>query len=396
MYRTFDKKRQVIELVRNPQFLRGSDTTRPDGFPDAILIRHGYGADGAVRAVERGQADLASIRIDNSLGVRAEVRVRYRGLLHSNPGLGVQGAVLNTRIPPFNDRRARQAFNYAVDRRRLVALAGADLVTSTCQFLPPNLAGYHRYCPYTVGGDPDGPYVGPDPVKARHLLAASHTRGERVVFRETAMLGPTPITTYLVSVLRGLGYRVRIARGDPTPRDQVASGGWGLDYPDASDLFLPIAGCGSPGSANPFHFCDRGIEDEMAHALALEIDRPQAAARLWAKVDRDVTDEAPWVPYLNQGTVDIVRAVSATTSSPRPLRALCTTSSGCADPANQPTPAVRDPCELETAASGAIGAFVLGCERLDGAESGPRRGRRERRLRFTRRGPWFDPRCAHS
>ncbi len=189
MYRTFDKKRQVIELVRNPQFLRGSDTTRPDGFPDAILIRHGYGADGAVRAVERGQADLASIRIDNSLGVRAEVRVRYRGLLHSNPGLGVQGAVLNTRIPPFNDRRARQAFNYAVDRRRLVALAGADLVTSTCQFLPPNLAGYHRYCPYTVGGDPDGPYVGPDPVKARHLLAASHTRGERVVFRETATLG---------------------------------------------------------------------------------------------------------------------------------------------------------------------------------------------------------------
>jgi ABC-type transport system substrate-binding protein len=106
MYRTFDRKRQIIELVRNPQFRPWSAAARPDGYPDTIRIRFGYGADGAVRAVERGKADLASIGLNNSLGVRTELRIRYRGLLHSNPSLNVGGAgVLNTRIPPFDDQR---------------------------------------------------------------------------------------------------------------------------------------------------------------------------------------------------------------------------------------------------------------------------------------------------
>ena len=305
MYRTFDKKRQVIELVRNPRFRTGSAGTRPDGFPNAIRIRFGYGADGAVHAVEHGRADLASIRLDNSLGVRTEVRVRYRGLLRSNPVLGVDGAILNTRIPPFSDRRVRQAFNDAVDRRRLVVLGGADLVTSTCQLLPPNLPGYRRYCPYMLGSHVDGPYLGPDLAKARRLIAASHTRGQKIVFRDVAALGPTSITQYLVARLRTLGYRVQLVRGEPKPGDQVAGGaGWSIDYPDASSFLIPIVGCGSP--SNAFHFCNRRIDRELKKALAVDVDGPQAAARLWAKVDRDVTDEAPWVPYLNEGTVDII------------------------------------------------------------------------------------------
>jgi ABC-type transport system substrate-binding protein len=306
MYRTFDKKRQIIELVRNLQFRPWSAAARPEGFPDRIRIHFGYGADAAVRAVERGKADLASVRFDNSAAVRAELRIRYRGLVHSYPVLNVQGALLNTQIPPFDDRRARQAFNDAVDRRRLVALAGADKVTPTCQFLPPNLAGYRRYCPYMRGNNVDGPYTGPDLAKARRLVAASHTRGERVVFRDPSQHGPTVITRYLLSVLRGLGYRVRLARGEPKPRDQITGGGWGIDYPDTSAMLLPIVGCGS--ASNTFSFCEARIDRDMARAVALEINRPQAAARLWANVDRDVTDEAPWVPYLNERSVDVVSA----------------------------------------------------------------------------------------
>jgi peptide/nickel transport system substrate-binding protein len=305
MYRTFDKKGQILELVRNPRFRPWSAAARPHGFPDAILIRHGYTADGAVRAVERGEADLTGVGDNTSPAVRADLRIRYGGLLHSNPILDVQGAVLNTHIPPFDDRRARQAFNYAVDRRHLIALGGADLATPTCQLLPPNLAGYRRYCPYMRAGHVDGPYTGPDPAKARRLIAASHTRGERVVLRETAAQGISPITRYLVSVLRDLGYRVKLVTGDARRSDQVANTGWAIDYPDASTMLVPMVGCGAV-VANPFSFCDRRIDREMTRALALEVDRPQAAARLWAKVDREVTDEAPWVPYLNPRAADVV------------------------------------------------------------------------------------------
>jgi peptide/nickel transport system substrate-binding protein len=306
MYRMFDKKRQIIELVRNPQFRPWSAAARPDGFPDRIRIHFGYGADAAVRAVERGKADLASIGFKNSLGVRTEVYIRHRGLVHSYPILDVQGALLNPLTPPFNDRRVRQAFNDAVDRRHVVALAGADLATSTCQFLPPNLAGYRRYCPYMRGGNVGGEYAGPDLAMARRLVAASRTHGKKVVFRVADPKQPTPIERYLASVLNGLGYRVRFAAGDATLRDQMVVNGWAIDYPDTSAMLLPIVGCRS--ASNTFSFCEARIDREMARAVALEINRPQAAARLWAKVDRDVTDEAPWVPYLNQRSVDIVSA----------------------------------------------------------------------------------------
>jgi peptide/nickel transport system substrate-binding protein len=205
---------------------------------------------------------------------------------------------------PSTTSALERAFNYAVDREHLVALAGADLATSTCQFLPPNLAGYHRYCPYMHLGRLDGPYTGPDPAKARRLVTESHTRGATVVLRDVNAQGTTPITRYLVSVLHGLGYRVRFTTGDAKPGDQVAVSRWSIDYPDPSDVLVPVISCGS--ASNTFHFCDRRVEQEMARAVALETSRPQAAARLWAKVDRDVTDEAPWVPYLNIGSIDIV------------------------------------------------------------------------------------------
>jgi ABC-type transport system substrate-binding protein len=90
---------------------------------------------------------------------------------------------------PSTTSALERAFNYAVDREHLVALAGADLATSTCQFLPPNLAGYHRYCPYMHLGRLDGPYTGPDPAKARRLVTESHTRGATVVLRDVNAQG---------------------------------------------------------------------------------------------------------------------------------------------------------------------------------------------------------------
>ena len=55
---------------------------------------------------------------------------------------------LNTRRPPFNNLKARQAINYAADRAAYVKIAGgSSLAVPTCQILPPNFPGYTSVLP---------------------------------------------------------------------------------------------------------------------------------------------------------------------------------------------------------------------------------------------------------
>jgi ABC-type transport system substrate-binding protein len=83
------------------------------------------------------------------------------------------------------------------------------------------------------------------------------------------------------------------------------------DFPAASNFVSPILTCASftPGTqanTNAAEFCDPTIDREVQRALALEVDQPQAAAKQWAKVDHDVTDQAPWLSYSNDRIVEFV------------------------------------------------------------------------------------------
>jgi peptide/nickel transport system substrate-binding protein len=46
-------------------------------------------------------------------------------------------------------------------------------------------------------------------------------------------------------------------------------------------------------------FCDRGIDKRAARALDLFATDPDGAARIWAQLDRELVDQAPWVPLFN-------------------------------------------------------------------------------------------------
>ena len=118
------------------------------------------------------------------------------------------GIWLNTRLAPFDDVRVRQAVNYAVDRNHLAELAGGPSVAQAgCQMLPPGVDGYRPFCPFTLHPNAAGTYGGPELAKARSLVAASGTKGERVkVWFYKIGIGRRN-SAYLVAVLKSLGYR---------------------------------------------------------------------------------------------------------------------------------------------------------------------------------------------
>src|SRR5207249_579446 len=89
-----------------------------------------------------------------------------------NPPPAAEGAYffMNMRLAPFNNLKARQAVNYAIDRQELVRLRGG-LGVPTYNFLPP---GYPQYKKIT-----------PDPYpynlqKAKQLVQQSGTAGQKV------------------------------------------------------------------------------------------------------------------------------------------------------------------------------------------------------------------------
>ena len=94
---------------------------------------------------------------------------------------------------------------------------------------------------------------------------------------------------------------------------QLGLTGWAADIPTASDFFLPVLTCRSlyqdPAStANLAEFCDPHADRLASQAQAAQQTDPAAARKLWAKLDRIVTDQAPWVPVLNASYTVFVSA----------------------------------------------------------------------------------------
>ena len=61
-------------------------------------------------------------------------------------------------------------------------------------------------------------------------------------------------------------------------------------------------------NGNTSQFCDPAIDREIAHAQSLQTNDPEASTRLWAKIDRDITWQAPWVSFANGVKLEAISA----------------------------------------------------------------------------------------
>ena len=311
------QSKRFVRLVRNPHFHVWSQAAKPDGYVDEITIQLGVDQRMGLRAVERGQADYMFGAVPNEQKTIEELRTRYAGQLHTNPSPALILAFLNTRVAPFDNVDARRALNYAVDRRAAAAVGGAS-TQPTCQILPPDFPGYRPYCPYTLNPGPGRPWSAPDLVKARRLIARSHTRGMRVTVG-----APKPTAAayarYLVTLLDTLGYRASSRLmpfetyfpyiNDSRHHVQIALSYWGADYPAPDDFLKVLFSCQSftpndPGNANKSEFCDPRADRLMQRALKAR--DPASSNALWARADRRVVDEAAVLPLENPEQIDLV------------------------------------------------------------------------------------------
>ena len=75
-----------------------------------------------------------------------------------------------------------------------------------------------------------------------------------------------------------------------------------LDEPEAD-----VPELGEPREkGDDSEFCDPAIDRQVALATALQAASPADAAELWARLDRELTDRALWLPTVTGKTVDLV------------------------------------------------------------------------------------------
>jgi oligopeptide transport system substrate-binding protein len=282
-----------IVLERNDDYYRE---------PKPQLERINYILSGGSRMVmyEQGDLDLTPVGLNDIERVTDPTNPLSQEL-HTVDSLGVFYIGLNVNQPPFDDVKVRQAFNYALDRQRIIDVVYKKTVPVAWGIVPPPMPNY---------SNPDLKPLEYDPQKAQELIAESKygdvSEFPDITFHVLGSGGATGrvIEAIVASYEENLGLKIEVQQTDwatflsdlhrPDNPDQMWGGeaGWIADYPDPHDFLDVLFRCGS--QQNNTNYCNPEVDKLLDQAAAEE--NPDKRQELYRQVEQTVIDEAAWVP----------------------------------------------------------------------------------------------------
>jgi ABC-type transport system substrate-binding protein len=277
-----------------------------EGLPklDQITFEIGQEPTVALLRLQRGEVDILGDGIPPAqfLQVRespGDARIVEGGQLHTGY------VTMNVNMAPFDDVRVRRAVNMAINKDRIVQIINGRAVPAN-QPLPPTMPGF--------ADDYEGYAYDPEGAKAL-LQEAGHGDGfttelfvyntdpnpriAQAIQQDLAQIG---ITAEIQSLAQA---NVIAAGGEPQGAPMIWSGGmaWIADFPDPSNFYGPILGCGGAvqGGWNWAWYCNEELDAKAAEADALT-DPARAAEReqMWREVFLAIMEDAPWAPVFNE------------------------------------------------------------------------------------------------
>ncbi len=208
---------------------------------------------------------------------------------------------LNSKIPPFDNRKVREAANLAIDNRAIARLFGG-LLTPGCNFLPPGLPGHRPIepCPW---GAPDGPA---DLAKAKKLVQEAGAEGEKVTVYGPAEPEPKRAIEYFADQLNQIGLKASPKALDPSvymgvvgsakTKAQAGFANFFQDYPHPANFMANVDGSSiqPQNNPNPGNVDDPEINKGIAE-LRGEQDLDKVTGQ-WADLDRKLIERAWLAP----------------------------------------------------------------------------------------------------
>jgi peptide/nickel transport system substrate-binding protein len=305
---TADVDASLLILDRNPRFTPRSALVKQAGYADHVRF--------LTPPPNLDETSMTTLGIDvvDARGYPAlrALASQYPDRYRTVSVAGTHHLVLDTHTPPFSDRRARQAFAFAVDRRSLAEefLGGAV----TCHLSPPGYPGSAEPCRFTDDSDGSPTWHAPDLDHARQLVRESGTTGATV----TVVLDDLPtervLGDRLAQTLTRLGYRPQIRYEDPDkqyPRlndpavnMQVGWSGWGVDFPSWSQFFDGDLRCTDADPEHPpqvglgnRHYCNAAIDRLAEAARSMETKDRHRAWQQWSAYFDAAEQDAALIPF---------------------------------------------------------------------------------------------------
>ncbi|MCB9946351.1 MAG: ABC transporter substrate-binding protein [Rhodospirillaceae bacterium] len=298
---------QRVVFARNPDYYR-------EGIPrlDRIVFEVGQDPTVALLRLENGEVDILGDGIpparfvDVTQNPPEGTRVIEGGQLHTGY------VTMNVNIAPFDNVLVRRAVNMAINKDRIVRIINGRAVPAN-QPLPPAMPGYAEdYDGYAY--DPEGAQVllaeagFPDGFTTE-LYSMNTDPNPRIAQAIQQDLAAVGITVELQTLAQST---VIAAGGEPDQAPMIWSGGmaWIADFPDPSNFYGPILGCGGavPGGWNWAWYCNEELDARAAAADAM-IAADQQDARLaeWRDIYLAIMDDAPWAPIFNEQRFTMLR-----------------------------------------------------------------------------------------
>jgi oligopeptide transport system substrate-binding protein len=215
------------------------------------------------------------------------------------PTMSTQYLGLNVKQPPFDDVKVRQAFNYALDKQRIMDVIYKKTVPAATGLVPPTMPDYHNEDLKVLSYDPD---------KALELIAESKY-GDVADLPEITLYvtGAGGATSRMIEAIVGmykenLGVDIAIQQTEwatflsdlyqeESPY-QMYSVGWIADYPDPEN-FLDVL-FHSEKTENHTRYSNPRV-DELLEKARIEQD-PEERLQLYQEAEQIIINDAPWVP----------------------------------------------------------------------------------------------------
>ncbi len=290
---------QRVVFDRNPDYFR-EDAPHLD----RIIFEVGQDPSVALLRLKRGEVDVLGDPIPSANFLQEKNDPANEGLIVEGELLHTGYITLNTTEAPFDNKLVRQAVNMAINKERVVRIVNGRGVVAN-QPLPPAMPAYDTAF--------EGyPY---DPAKAKELLAeAGYPDGfETELYAMNTDPNPRIAQSFqqdlaavgIKAEIKALAQATVIDAGGQGTAPMLWSGGmaWIADYPDPSNFYGPILGCGGavPGGWNWAKYCNEEIDAMAAKADGMAgDDQADARIKMWSEIYNKIMDDAPWVPVFNE------------------------------------------------------------------------------------------------
>ncbi|MCA9926993.1 MAG: peptide ABC transporter substrate-binding protein [Anaerolineales bacterium] len=272
--------------------------------PQLEHVVYDLGANLPLAQYENGDIDLVGIG-GSTLERARDPNSPFYAQLQTVVGMCTSTIGLNNQLPPFDNVRVRQAFNYALDKQLLIdAFSNGNALPATGP-LPPGMPGFT--------GDLAGyPF---DPARARALLAeAGYADPSQLPVLTYTTSGYGDVSGYATAVItlwqENLGVRIEPQVIEPfTYYDELYSGnvghiyssGWCADYPDPQN-FLDIL-YHSESRQNIGGYVNKEM-DALLEQARVERDVPARLAQ-YADIERRIVADAP-VVFVSYGETAVL------------------------------------------------------------------------------------------